>query len=137
MREGEIVQPDQLADFCKQVPLLRRAFRGEQHARTRALVEQAVSEIQAGNWPAELLSSLGLGKTGPIPEPQRHGGPPPPGSSSPSDGGIPGVFGASRQVDGQYLCPKGRCARAVQRAPGDPVPTCALFDADLRFFADD
>lgn len=126
MSEGEVVRPARLADFCKQVPLLRRALRGEQHARQRALVEQAVAEVQAGNWPAELLSSLGFND--PVPPRADYGTPP---------GGIPGIFGQSRRVDGDYLCPRRRCARIVHRGPGDPVPTCALFDTDLRFVADD
>ena len=34
---------------------------------------------------------------------------------------------------GDYRCPRDRCDRAERRAPGGPLPECAVFDEPLRF----
>ena len=101
-----------LTEFCTRLPELRRRFKhGE-----RALVEQTVLAARNGeSIDARVTELLG---------------PPRPGVQ------LTEVYGPSTGVTGAFLCPTGKCDRVVYRKAGEDLPTCPLFERDLRFVAD-
>jgi hypothetical protein len=109
----------ELARFCALLPDL------EEQARDEGWLEElqrARGELQKGQKPAaDVLKQFwqGLGLTAR----QR-------GADTMVD-----VLGqdAPPPPAGSYVCPRGRCSRAVHREPGGPMPMCKLFDEALKF----
>ncbi len=104
----------QLADFCAQLPELRRALAGSDLA---GVLEDVRHRIEAGADVATELARLGV----PPPSVTRETG------YSLALGRRSGWSPAPR-----YVCPAGLCRRAERREPGGPVPECSLTSAVLR-----
>lgn len=104
-----------LADFCELLPhLIGSAHKNDAES---ALVREVVALLRSEEDPATTLVEFwrSLGEMRSTRGPAVLGqdpAPPPPGS---------------------YRCPRDRCSRAVTRAPGGPLPECALYDEPLRF----
>lgn len=119
-----------LAEFCAELPTLRRALRHS--AGKRAILEQAAEAARRGEPVEPLLRRLGY----------RGVEPPTSTPAGPARGGVQGgglptpVDRASTGVAGVYVCPAGICGRVVVRPPGGVLPSCHLHQRDFRFVPD-
>ncbi|NUT47722.1 MAG: hypothetical protein HOV94_10510 [Saccharothrix sp.] len=104
-----------MAKFCELIPHLSRSARDEGWSPT---LDDVVARVRDDGNPGQALLDFWrtLGDLGDARGPSNLVGqrptPPPPGG---------------------YTCPRGRCDRVERRAPGGPLPECALFDEPLRF----
>jgi hypothetical protein len=132
---------DELTVLCAQLPVLRRLSRGPVGARTRELLEQAVTAAREGHPVGGYVEALGLA---PAPEPAHPEtdapelGVPEPGAPGPSweptrDAGPTRVESEPMFFSGVYVCPRAVCGRAEHRPPGAGLPACAIFGEALRF----
>jgi hypothetical protein len=104
-----------LAEFCELLPHLIGPA-GVDDAES-ALAREVLVKLRAGDDPTTTLLAFwrSLGELRNTRGPALLGqdpAPPPPGS---------------------YRCPRDRCSRVETRAPGGPLPECALYDEPLRF----
>jgi hypothetical protein len=106
-----------LAEFCELLPDLIGSSSRQAAAAESALLREVTARLRAEEdlettlldfWRTlgELRGTRGPAVLGQDPAP------PPPGS---------------------YRCPRDRCSRVDTRAPGGPLPECAVFDEPLRF----
>ncbi|GAB1513131.1 hypothetical protein [Actinophytocola sp. KF-1] len=113
---------DVVAQFCLQLPRLRRLAREEGRV---ADLQRLVDATIAGEDVADRLVELS----------REVGGPELRTRAVDADLVGGGPFGPGQPVGGWYVCPHGRCDRAERRAPGGPVPECRLAPVPLLFQA--
>ncbi|MGP3962244.1 hypothetical protein ACTWPT_40255 [Nonomuraea sp. 3N208] len=121
-------EPDQeaLAVFCAALPQLRTLLRGPASSDRRAIVAQTVRAARRGEPIDRFLAQLGIGGSTTAPEDIES-----PRSSLPTP-----LDSERRPVIGDYMCPKGTCARLVHREVDAELPTCAIHEQALRFVAE-
>jgi hypothetical protein len=118
---------DQVAVLCSQLPTLRRLYRGPVSARARAVLDQAVAAARSGVPVSDYLAELRIAvASGPAEGVQD-------GEGRSRSYGPTAVGGAPVYLPGQYVCPRGVCARAEYRTTESGLPECDVFDLALRF----
>jgi hypothetical protein len=105
----------ELAGFCGGFPELAATAAAEGWS---AELDEVAARLRAGEPPASVLVPFwrGLGLVRDPRGPARLPGQAP---TAPPPGG--------------YRCPRRVCDRVQHRAPGGPLPECAVFDEPLRF----
>ncbi|WP_367138287.1 hypothetical protein [Saccharothrix sp. HUAS TT1] len=105
----------ELAKFCGLLPHLARS---EPVAGWSALLDDVTARLRAGADPARTV--LDFWRT--VNELRDVRGP-----------AVLVGQDATPPPRGGYRCPRDRCDRVERRAPGGPLPECAVFDEPLRF----
>jgi hypothetical protein len=132
---------DELAALCAQLPVLRRLNRGPVGARTREILDRAVTAAREGRPICGYLEALGL-----APAPAAETAAP---ETALPETGMPGPFWEPTRdagptlveseplfFSGVYVCPRAVCGRAEHRPPGAGLSECAIFGEALRFDED-
>ncbi|MGP3968611.1 hypothetical protein [Streptomyces sp. 6N223] len=134
----ELTPEDLRAQFCADLPALRRLTRGAAGQRRRAELERIARAARQGEDITPLLVAAGLL----VPDDEdallAAGAPPHDSERSGSRFPLPtAVGGPGRPVSGDYVCPDGGCSRVERRGPSEPVPECEVHRRALRLMADD
>lgn len=117
---------EELAEFCADLPRLRKMLKGPASAGERLFVEQVIAAARAGR------------PISPRPPSVRNDYDSVLNRLVPADGlPTPVDSSASGPVGGCYVCPGDTCSRLATRGAGGELPTCGIHEQALRFVADE